>query len=136
MKDSLKPGASITKRITVDKDRTIAFMGDDLRVYATPSMVLDIEQTCRELLLEHHDTGEDSVGAHVSVDHLGATLLGDWIEVKGTVTAVEGPRINFDVEVHDALEQVGRGKHVRFAIDTAKQAKRLEAKAAKVREAG
>lgn len=136
MKDSLKPGAIITKRITVDKDRTIAFMGDDLRVYATPSMVLDIEQTCRELLLEHHDPGEDSVGAHVSVDHLGATLLGDWIEVKGTVTAVEGPRINFDVEVHDALEQVGRGKHVRFAIDRAKQAKRLEAKAAKVKEAG
>ena len=43
MKASLQPGVSLTKRIPVDRDRTISFMGEDARVYATPSMIRDIE---------------------------------------------------------------------------------------------
>ena len=46
MKESLQPGLETTQRITVDTDRTIGFMGEDFRVYSTPSMVLDIERTC------------------------------------------------------------------------------------------
>jgi hypothetical protein len=43
MKDSLVVGISTTVKILIDQDRTIAFMGNEGRVYATPSMVLDIE---------------------------------------------------------------------------------------------
>ncbi|MCP3934383.1 MAG: LysR family transcriptional regulator [Actinomycetia bacterium] len=135
MKDSLKPGVTYSREVAIDKDRTIAFMGDDLRVYSTPSMVLDIEQTCRELLLDHHDEGEDSVGARVEVDHLGATLLGQTVTVTATVVEVDGPRSVFEVEVHDEVDKVGQGKHIRFAIDTAKQGQRLEKKRARVAEA-
>jgi len=35
MKASLQPGVSHVKRITIDRDRTISFMGDEGRVYAT-----------------------------------------------------------------------------------------------------
>ena len=63
MKDSLRPGVTSTKRITVDRDRTISFMVEEARVYATPRLVSDIEYTCRDLLIEHCDPGEDSVGA-------------------------------------------------------------------------
>ena len=45
-------------------------------VYATPRMVSDVEYACRDFLLAHLDAGEDSVGAHVSIDHLAATPLG------------------------------------------------------------
>src|SRR5207249_2100289 len=55
MKDTLRPGVSLTSRITVDRDRTIAFMGEEARVYATPRLLSDIEMTCRQLLLEHCD---------------------------------------------------------------------------------
>ena len=51
MKDSLKVGISTTVNIAIDRDRTIAFMGDEGRVYATPSMVLDIEYVARDWLL-------------------------------------------------------------------------------------
>ena len=90
MKDSLAVGITITQKITVDRDRTIGFMGDEGRVYSTPSMVRDIEYTCHELLNEHLDDGENSVGTHVSVDHIGATVEGDKVEVSVTITAVEG----------------------------------------------
>ena len=38
MKPGLTAGMSRTRRFEVDKDRTIGFMGEALRVYATPSM--------------------------------------------------------------------------------------------------
>ena len=53
MKPSLQAGLSMTRRITIDRERTIGFMGEDARVYATPSMIMDIERTCRDLILEH-----------------------------------------------------------------------------------
>ena len=44
MKESLRPGVSRTNRFVVDSDRTIGFMGEEGRVYATPRLVQDIEQ--------------------------------------------------------------------------------------------
>ena len=133
MKDSLKPGLDISLRITVDSDRTIGFMGDDFRVYATPSMVLDIERTCKELLDPHLDEGENSVGARVEIDHLGATLIDMWVDVRATVVEIDRRRVLFDVDVHDQLgDKVGACKHTRFVVDLAKQKERLDAKRARL----
>ena len=133
MKDTIKAGATSTRRFDIDRERTIDFMGDELRVYSTPNMVRDMEHTCRDLIMEHSDDGEDSVGAHIAVDHMGATLLGMHIDVTAKVVEIEGPRITFELEVHDPLEQVGRGKHVRFVINKEKQGERLRKKAEKVK---
>ncbi len=132
MKESLRPGVSKTAQITVDKDRTIGFMGDEGRVYGTPYMVMDIEQTCRKLILDHADEGEDSVGIEVAVKHLAPTLLGMTAEITAKVAAVEGRKIVFEVSGKDALDQICSGTHSRFVVDKAKQFERLKAKAAKV----
>ncbi len=134
MKDSLKAGVVHEETIGIDKDRTIAFMGDDLRVYATPFMVRDIEHTCRELLLPHHDDGEDSVGARVEIDHLGPTLIGQSVTVSAEVVEVEGPRVVFEVNVRDELDHVGRARHIRFVVDKARQGGRLAKKKARLAE--
>ena len=132
MKDSLVAGLSTTAKIEIDRERTIAFMGDEGRVYATPSMVLDIEYTARNWLMEYLDEGEDTVGTHVSVDHLAATIEGDSIEVTITVTEVNGRAISMSAQVKDSLEEVGKGVHNRFVVDKAKTFERLEAKRAKI----
>jgi fluoroacetyl-CoA thioesterase len=131
MKPTLQAGVSLIKRIVIDRDRTISFMGEDARVYATPSMILDIERTCRELILEHADTGEDSVGTEVAVKHLAATLPGMTVEIEVRVTAVEGRKVQFAVAAKDELEPVCTGTHGRFVVDTKKTAERLKAKAAR-----
>ena len=136
MSTGLAAGLARTKRIVVDTDRTIGFMGEALRVYATPSMVRDVEITCKDFLAEYLTPEENSVGARVEIDHLGPTLNGMWVDVTATVTSVEGRRVNFDVEVRDALDLVGRAKHTRFVVDLAKQKERLEAKAAKLAALG
>ena len=131
MSDTLKPGLTLTRRIDVDRERTISFMGDECRVYATPLMLYDVEFACRDLLLEHLEPGKDSVGTRVELDHVGATLLGMWAENSVTLSKVEGPAVSFDFTVRDAVEEVARGKHNRFIVGVEKTAQRLKAKAAK-----
>lgn len=131
MSDTLKPGLTSTVRIDVDAARTIGFMGDECRVYSTPSLLYDIEIACRDLLLAHIEPGKDSVGTRVELDHVGATLLGMWVEITVTLKEVNGPAVSFEFTARDALEEVARGKHSRFIVGTEKTAQRLKAKLAK-----
>ena len=131
MKEGLEVGATHTARYEIDKDRTIGFMGEELRVYATPIMVRDMENTCRLFLEDVYlDEDENSVGARVEIDHMGPTLVGMYVNIKITVTELRGPKVAFEFEVHDQIEQVGRGKHLRFVVPLDKQRERLEGKRA------
>jgi len=131
VKPSLKPGLETAKSIIVDEARCIGFMGKEGMVYATPRMVSDVEYACRDFLLAHLDPGEDSVGAHVSIDHLAATPLGLTVRIEVRVAEVDRRRVVFEFTVHDPVEEVGRGKHVRFVVETAKTRERLAAKRAR-----
>jgi len=135
MKPSLKAGLESTARIAIDRDRTIDFMGEAARVYATPMLVRDIEATCRNLLLEHLDAGEDSVGTRVEIDHLAATPLGMSVSITVRLAELNGRAAVFEVEGRDAVDAIVRGKHSRFVVDIAKTGQRLAAKAAKAKGA-
>ena len=132
MTESLRPGVSKTVRIEVDRDRTISFMGEEGRVYGTPFLVRDIEMACRQLILDHADPGEDSVGTDVSIKHLAPTLLGMAVEITATVAAVDGRKVTFEVSAKDAIDQICSGTHGRFVVDVTRTIERLKAKAAKV----
>ena len=132
MKASLQPGLSAVKHIAIDIDRTISFMGEDARVYATPRLVGDIEYTCRDLIKEHADDGEDSVGMEVALKHLAPTLAGSTVEIAVRVTSIEGRKVTFDVSAKDELDTVSSGTHARFVVDTSKTKERLKAKAARL----
>ena len=131
MKASLAAGATAATKLTVDRERTIDFMGEKARVYATPMLVRDIEVACRELLLEHLDPGEDSVGTRIELDHLAATLMGMPVELNVTVAEVKGRAITLEFDGRDSVDAICRGKHQRFVVDVKTTEARLAAKAAK-----
>jgi fluoroacetyl-CoA thioesterase len=131
MSEPLQAGLTLTRRIDIDRERTISFMGDECRVYSTPRMLYDIEMACRDLLLLHIEPGKDSVGTRVELDHIAATLLGMWVEITVTLAAVNGGAVSFDFSARDAVEDVARGKHNRFIVGIEKTAQRLKAKLAK-----
>ena len=135
MKPSLTNGLTAVRRITVDRNRTIGFMGEGGRVYATPELVRDIEATCRNLLLDHVEDGEDSVGTRVEIDHLAATLVDMWVELTVTTIEVKGRLVTFEVAARDVVDAVARGRHTRFVVDKSKSQERLAAKAAKAEAA-
>jgi len=132
MKPSLQPGLSSTKRITVDPDRAISFMGESVRVYATPRLIYDIEHACRDLIVQHADPGEDSVGMEVAVKHLAPTLVDSTVEIAVRITGVEGRKVAFEVSAKDEIDIVCSGTHTRFVVDVEKTKERLKAKADKL----
>jgi predicted thioesterase len=131
MKASLAAGVTSTVELSVDRERTIGFMGEKARVYATPMLVRDIEIASRELLLPHLDPGEDSVGTRVELDHLAATLLGMPVELKLTVAEVKGRAVTLEFEGRDSVDLICRGRHHRFVVDLKTTEARLAAKAQK-----
>jgi predicted thioesterase len=94
-------------------------------------LVRDIELTSRKLLLEHSDSGEDSVGTRIEIDHLAATLLGQTVELDVRVAEVNGRAVVLEFEGHDGVDTICRGRHHRFVVDVAKTEQRLAAKAEK-----
>ena len=126
---TLEAGTATERRLVVDRERTISFLGEDLRIYATPRLVDDIEQTCLDYLLAFLDEGENTVGAAVDIRHVGATLLGMSVSIVATVTRIEGRSVTFNVEVRDDVELVATAAHTRVVVNVAKLRSRVQAKA-------
>ena len=131
MKPTLQAGLRHTAKFEVTRDRTIDFMGEKARVYATPMLVRDVEIACRELLLQHLEAGEDSVGTRIELDHLAATLQGMAVELEVELVELKGRAATFKVEGRDSVDPICRATHQRFVVDIATTEKRLAAKAAK-----
>ena len=126
---TLQAGIATERQLIVDRERTISFLGEDLRIYATPRLVDDIEQTCLDYLLTFLDEGENTVGAAVDIRHVGATLLGMSVSIVATVTRIEGRSVTFNVEVRDDVELVATAAHTRVVVNVAKLRSRVQAKA-------
>jgi fluoroacetyl-CoA thioesterase len=131
MKTSLSAGLAGKREFAVERDSTIAFMGEDARVYATPMLVRDIEITCRELLLEHLDAGEDSVGTRVEIDHLAPTLLGMKVAIEAKLVELKGRAATFEIAASDGVDQICRGRHMRFIVSVEQTRQRLKQKQSK-----
>lgn len=132
MADSLIAGVAETRTFLVSKDKTIGFMGEGTRVYATPALINDIEHTCRDLIVRLVADGKDSVGFDVSIKHLAPTLLDMEVSITVTVTEVDGPKVIFDISANDPADLICKGNHTRFVVDVAQTEERLKAKAVKV----
>ena len=131
MSDTLKAGLTATRRVEIDRDSTISFMGDDCRVYSTPNLLYDIEMACRDLLLANIEAGKDSVGTRVELDHVGATLMGMKVELQVRIAEVQGRSVTFEVSGSDGIDAICTCRHQRFVVDVAKTEQRLAARALK-----
>ena len=81
-------------------------------------------------LLENIESGQDSVGTRVELDHIAATPLGMWVDITVTVTSVDRRKVSFTVECRDPVEDVARCVHQRFIVGVDKTAARIAQKRA------
>jgi fluoroacetyl-CoA thioesterase len=116
---AVKIGTSKERTITVNSSQTTSFLWKGENVLSTPSMIAEMEETCRLLLKEQviPDSEWDSVGTVVKIEHLAATPVGVEVFFKAEVVSVDGRRIIFKVEARDKLEKIGEGTHERFIIN-------------------
>jgi fluoroacetyl-CoA thioesterase len=141
MKATLKPGLTHRFAYTVPENKTVPYTYPESpeiaampKVFATGNMIVLMEWTCTQLLSPHLDAGEGSLGVHVDVSHLAATLPGQTVTVDVECTEVAGPRVAFKVKAHDGIDIIGEGRHERFVVTWDKFNARLAAKAAKLKE--
>ena len=75
---AVKIGASKERMIIVNSDQTTSFLWEGENVLSTPSLIAEMEETCRLFLKEQVvlDPEWDSVGTVVNVNHLAATPVG------------------------------------------------------------
>ena len=99
-------------------------------VFATPMMILAMENAALNAVREFLDPGETAVGTKVDVSHLAPTPVGHRVRAEAEVVGVEGSHIQFTVTAWDNDEEIGRGTHERTVIDSNRLMKRLDHKAA------
>ena len=136
MKDTLKPGASAQLAFRVTAEKTVphlypeaAEFGQMPTVFATGFMVGLMEWTCMKVLEPHLEAGEGSLGIHIDISHIAATVPGQMVTVDAECTKVEGRRVWFHVKAHDGIELIGEGRHERMIVPWARFVARVNDKA-------
>ncbi len=115
---------TVTEEVTADR------IGSGLvKVFATPMMIALIEQTCNESVVPYLDEGQGTVGTHVDVSHCAATPVGMRVWCDSELVEVDRRRLVFDVKAYDECGLIGKCRHERFIIDSAKFQAKIDAKA-------
>jgi predicted thioesterase len=124
-------GTKGTASLTVQLEHTANRFKDSIlpQTFATPMMVLLMENAALNAIRPYLETGESAVGSAIDVEHIAATPVGMTVTAEAEVTKFEGRRIEFTVSAHDGQEQIGRGTHRRVAIDLGRFNERLAQKA-------
>ena len=97
-------------------------------VFATPMMVLFMENAALNAVREYLEPGESCVGTGVSLKHLAATPAGHRVMAEAEVTKIDGRRIEFKVSARDEMEEIGTGTHERMVVNLERFGQRLAAK--------
>ncbi len=119
MEFDVKIGTTKERVIITNSNQTTSFLWEGENVLSTPSLISEMEETCRLLLKDFFlkDNEWDSVGTRVEIRHIAATPVGSKIRLKAIVESVNNRKVMFNVEALDEMEKIGDGRHERFIIN-------------------
>lgn len=111
----LKPGLQAEITTVVDESLVVKHTGGD-GVFSTPSMIGLMERAGIQAVQPILGDGYTTVGFHVDVKHFAATPKGQEVTVRAELLEVDGRKLRFKVEAHDAKQKVGEGMHRRAIV--------------------
>lgn len=128
MKDTLKSGITYEHRFVVPSSKTVPALYPESEeflampeVFATGFLVGFLEWACIKAINPHLDwPAEQTVGTHIDVSHEAATPPGLEVTARVELVEVSGRKLVFDVEAHDGVDRISKGRHERFVIDKQK----------------
>ncbi len=134
MEFDVKIGATKVRVITTNSNQTTSFLWEGENVLSTPSLISEMEETCRLLLKDFvlKDNEWDSVGTIVDIKHIAITPVGSTIRLKAIIESVKNRRVMFNVDAYDNIEKIGEGKHERFIINVSNFRSKFEEKKKKL----
>ncbi|HZU17196.1 MAG TPA: hotdog domain-containing protein [Candidatus Dormibacteraeota bacterium] len=113
--ESLQPGVEGRLERVVDDTLLTRHVGGD-GLFATPSMILLMEQTAHASVAPYLGQGQTTVGYEVCVRHLAPARAGDRLTVSSRLTEVRGNRLLFQVECRRGEVLIGSGTHRRAVV--------------------
>jgi fluoroacetyl-CoA thioesterase len=134
MSKKILTGSIKERKISVNRGQSTSFLWEGENVFSTPSMIAEMEETCRLLLKQQflQDEGWDSVGTLVNVKHLKATPVGAEVELRAKVIDVNDRKVTFEVDAMDKMEKIGEGLHERTIINVLEFKERFNKKVKKL----
>jgi fluoroacetyl-CoA thioesterase len=136
MKESLVPGIEYEFTYRVTEQKTVPALYPEApefqkmpHVFATGFMVGFFEWACIQAVKPHLDWPEEqTVGTRIDVSHTAATPPGFEVTAKVKLVEVDRRRLVFEIDAHDGVDRISRGRHERFVIEKDKFDAKLEEK--------
>ncbi|HWR96837.1 MAG TPA: thioesterase family protein [Candidatus Methanoperedens sp.] len=124
MKETLKPGIESEFTFRIPESKTVPALYPESaefqempEVFATGYLVGFLEWACIKAINPHLNwPQEQTVGTHIDVSHVAATPVGFDVTAKVILVEVEGRKLVFEVEAHDGVDVISKGRHERFVI--------------------
>lgn len=116
---------------TVEEGMLAAAVGSgEVRVLATPMMIMGMERAAMEAIRPCLPEGMTSVGTRVDISHMAPTPCGMKVRFEAKLTAVSanGRGLTFAVAAYDEAGPIGEGSHERVVVDRKKFQSRAQAK--------
>lgn len=125
----LQPGRVGSATLSVGEEHTAPRLGSGRApVFASPAMVALIEAAAVACVEDQLAEGQETLGIHVDVEHIAATPVGLTVTATAELIEVDGRKLVFRVEARDAREIIGRGRHTRIVVDSARFRAKAQAK--------
>lgn len=117
--------AELSRRVRPE-DTAAALGSGSVPVLATPRLLAWAEAATVAALDGALGAGETSVGVRVALEHTAPSAVGAVVAVRAEVTAVDGPRLTFDVQARSADgSSLGNGSIERVVVDEERYTARL-----------
>ena len=125
MDNTLKPGIKYEHKFIVPASKTVPALYPEAEeflampeVFATGFLVGFLEWACIKCINPHIDwPNEQTLGTHIDVTHQAATPPGLEVTANVELIEVDGKRLVFQVEAHDGVDVISRGRHERFIVN-------------------
>jgi fluoroacetyl-CoA thioesterase len=127
--NELTTGLKAEISLTVTEADTAAKWGSGLvPVFSTPALVGLMETSAVKALEGYLPEHQTTVGGYIDVHHLAATPVGMKVRAHAELTAIDGRKLTFKIEVWDDMEKIGEALHERFVIEKEKFIAKTQAK--------
>lgn len=116
--DHLERGRSARRVFDTRPEHSAEAVGNSgVVVLSSASLIWFLETACGDTLADCCDPGEVSIGVDFDLGHLAPSAIGEPVEAVGTVTAVHGNKVDFDVAAYAGGRLVMKGSHRRAIVE-------------------
>jgi fluoroacetyl-CoA thioesterase len=121
VKSGIRIGQQFEFEVTVTEEMQAQFNGATVHpLYSSAAMVTHMEWASRQHILPFLEAGEEGVGYHINLDHLGAAPIGATVRIVSRMTGLKPGRVICRCEAFHQDRKIGQASFVQAILPLAK----------------